>query len=398
MKKLPASVDRIFFLFSPLISLPLVLRGIFYQNKISLFLFCLCIGFMSFGFVSPEGFDKGYYLYLFQVYQNMPIEEFVYSFLQQKTDIIFYTILYFISWIGLPFEFFSLLVTFTTSYLILSVFYKQSILHNRRKTQAFLFFLIVVLAINLPSLLSGMRNYLSASLAFYGCNLLVNEKKEKKAAIFIFLSLITHFSSLIYILAALLYYFFNTRAVLLRFLFSISIFFTFLPKHYLSDALSLLQISELYSDKVDVYLGENSPSENSLIIGNFNNYFRILVNTLWFYITSMFIILNIKNSDKRFIFLICLMIFINLISSSLDLINRYALLANFAFLLALFYSKNIKYRKTFIYLMLAVNFLSFSTSFMVVRTPLVNSLSKIEFLTLPTIFFIDTTSEIGIKQ
>lgn len=91
------------------------------------------------------------------------------------------------------------------------------------------------------------------------------------------------------------------------------------------------------------------------------------------------------------------MTFMNIISPSISLLGRYALVANFVFLLALFYGRNIKYKKLFIYTMLLVNFISFSANFMVVRGPLASSLSKVEILTLPTILLIDATTEAGRK-
>lgn len=397
MKKIPVPIDKLFFFFSPLLSLPLVLRGIFYQNKESLVLFCLCIGFISFGFTPAAGYDKSHYINLYKLYQNMPVSDFINIFLQQTTDIVFYALLYFIAYFGLPFEFFSLLITFTTCYLILSVFQKQSVSNNHKKKQTFLYFSIVVLAISLPDLLSGMRNYLSVAFIFYGFHLLVNEKNLKKSAIFLFLGVITHFSSFIYVAVALMYYFFNKRAVVVKTSFVVSLVFIFLPKSFLLDILPMSSMSELYGMKTAGYLSEGSYIENNIMVGNINNLIRHFVNGLWFYIALAFSLLNIKNNNKLFIFFLCLMSFINLISSSPDLLVRYGLLSSIVFLLVLFFDKSLKYSRFFIYLMLIVNVLCFYTNFMVVKKPLVSSLYKVEYMTLPTIFLIDATTSAGAK-
>lgn len=140
MRRVPAAIDRIFFLLSPLLSVPLVLRGVFYQNKTSLILFCLCIGILSLSYMPIDSNDKAYYIRLYETYQSMTISEFFNSFLQLKTDIVFYTILFLTAWLGLPFEVFSLSVTFVTCYLIFSVFQKTSNKYDVKNKQAFLFF------------------------------------------------------------------------------------------------------------------------------------------------------------------------------------------------------------------------------------------------------------------
>ena len=397
MKKLPISIDQVFFFFSPSIALPLVIRGIYFKQNRSLILFCLCYGLISFGFISPEGYDKSHYIYLYHTYQNMSVNDFFNSFLQQKTDFVFYTILYCIAWLGLPFEFFSFFITFITCYLIFSVFFKHSIANNEQRKKAFLFFTIVVLAISLPRLLSGMRNYLSVAFIFYGFNLLVNEKNEKKSLIFFFLGVITHFSSMLYIPVALMYYFLKRSSFIPKVFFTISLGFIFIPKSYLLNFLSAFNIFEVYSTSASIYLSENSYMENRIATGNLNNFIRIFIDNLWFYIALFFSILNIKNTSNKFVFFLLLMSFINIISSSLELLVRYALLAHIAFLLVLFFAENIKYRRFFILLMFIVNFSSFYFDINILSKALISSLYKIEYLTFPTIFLIDATTASGIK-
>lgn len=395
-RKLPVTIDKLFFILSPFLALPLVLRGIFHENKTSLVLFCMCIGFLSFGYIPGQGNDKAYYLYLYNLYQNMPASEFFGEFLQSKTDVVFYTILYVTAKLNIPFEFFSLFITFITSYLLLIVFYEQSLASSNNKKQAFLFFSIAILAISLPALLSGMRNYLSVAFVFYGFHLLVTKEHVKKSVLFILLGVITHFSSLLYVVVALMYRYFNHRLV--KICFFMSLVFIFLPKSILLNASSLVDLPDVYGTRAEGYLSSDSAAEINLAVGNFNNYLRVFINGLWFYVALAFCLLNIKNKEKLFIFFVCLMSVINIISSSPDLLPRYGMLGSLALLITLFYVKKIRYRKFFIYLILIVNFLGFSVSIMGLREPLGTSVFKVEYLTLPTIFFIDATTEAGDKH
>lgn len=395
MKNKAISIDILLFIFSPLLSIPLIIKGIYLQKKISIILFCMMIGIISLGYIPVQSNDKAYYLGLFNLYQDMPPTDFFEYFLSQKTDIIFYTILYLTSWFGLPFEYFSFLITFITLYLIFSVLLEQSIINEPSKKQAFLFFIITLLALSLPDLISGMRNYLAIALAFYGFNLFVNKNKLIYGCIFIFLSVLTHFSSFLYIPILLIYYIFNRKVI--KYLFVISIGFIFLPKQYLLESLSVFQISDIYSTKANAYLTEDSFLENSINVGNFNNLLRIYFTNLWFYIALTFSILNLSKINNRFIFFLCLMTIFNIISPAVDLLIRYGYLGNLIFLFIIFFEKDLKYRNFFLNIVFFVNMLSFLFNFMAIREPLILSLSQIEYLTLPTTFLIDATTQAGIR-
>lgn len=395
MRKIPLKLDRILFFFSPLFSLPFIIRGVFHKNKISLILFCLCIGFISFGFIPVDGNDKTYYIYLFDNYKKLSTDEFFDFLLSNNTDIFFYYLLYFINWIGLPFEFFSLTVTFITCYLIFIVFYELSIKNKARKDIWFMFFLTTLFAISIPDLLSGMRNYLSVSFAFYGFYLLVSKKENRKSILFILMSIITHYSALLYILVFVIFIFTNNK--LMKYLFIVSLAFIFLPRRYLLDVTSSIGLPEVYRMKSAAYLSDYSYIDNNLATGNSNNLIRLIINGLWFYLAIIFSLINIKNNDRYFIFFLSMMIVINLISSASDLLVRYGLLANLIFLIVIFYGKNIKQKRLFVFLVLLINFLNFAISITSMSMTLITSLYKPEYLTLVNMFFIDATTTAGTK-
>src|SRR5690554_5654950 len=149
MKKLPYSIDRIFFMFSPLLSIPLVVRGGAHGDRVSLILLCCCVALVSYGFIPVEAYDKAYYVGLYDQFQGMSLSAFYLDFLSTKPDFLFYVILYFWSVSGFPFELFSFLVTFLTCYFIFSVFFGE-VRKSSFQGPPFLLSVLLVFALSLP--------------------------------------------------------------------------------------------------------------------------------------------------------------------------------------------------------------------------------------------------------
>lgn len=382
-------IDKFLFIFSPILSLPFIFYGIFHKSRVSFLLLSILIGLISFGFFPLETDDKKYYIYLFDTFQYMSFNEFLYSFLKEKPDLIFYCILFLVAQLNLSFGFFSFFVTSITSYLILNVFNKQSY-YIIDKKKAFCFFIMAFFFLSPTDLFSGMRNYLSIAFIFTSFYFFIIENKRVKSLVFLILSVLTHFSSALFVLVYLFYLFFNSKAV--KFLFFVSLVFIFAPKEYILDVISILNFPEIYSDRGASYLVDGSHMDVNLSEGNLNNLIYYFVRSLWFYCALIFSIVNIKNNEKSFIFLLCLMTVINLVSSSADMIVRYGLVGSISFLSVLFYTKNIKYKNIFISFMFLISFLFFILGLISYKEPFINSLFNVDFLVLPTIFFIDTTT------
>lgn len=390
-------LDRILFILSPVLSFPFVAYGIYKNNKTSMFLFCCIVSIMSYGFVAAYGNDKSYYISLYREFQIMEFSDFI-SFILDKPDFLFYIFLYIFSFFKIPFDFFSMFLTFITLCMIFMGVYR--FLKNYKYNNIFIPVFFIILAISLPDLFSGMRNYLSVAFIFYSFCLCVSNNSNSriinaKIYIFMVLGVLTHFSSIIYLFVFLFFKFFNLKIIKSLFLFSL--LFLFLPKDFLMNLFYILNFSENYSGKIEFYVAGDGFISNSIDIGNLNNKLRIWLSFLWFYICLFFCFLNIKNNSPYYILLLCMMTFCNIVYSSLDLLIRYGLLVNLFFILSVFTINNFRFKKIFIIIMFVVYFLSWVFNFMLLKDQFFLSYSNFNLLTIPTMFYIDTTQLAGEK-
>lgn len=397
MLKKNNGIDKILFLLSPILSFPFVIYGIYKNNKSSIVLFCLILSIMSYGFISGYGNDKSYYIYLYKEFELMSFHGFL-EYILDKADFIFYILIYIFSLLKIPFDFFSMFVTFLTLYIIFIGV--CNFLENYEYKNFFIPVSFVILSLSIPDLFSGMRNYLSIAFIFYSLSLLVSNNlniKNRYAKIYIFMimGVLTHFSSIVYLLVFLCFRFANIKIIKLFFFLSLGFFF--ISKEFLTNLFLLFNFSDVYSSKIDFYVSGDGFIANSIEVGNLNNKLRILFNLSWFYLCLFFCFLNIKNNNSSFILLLCMMIFCNFAYSSVDLLVRYGLLVNLFFLLNVFVIGNFKLKNILLIVMFVVYFLSWIFNFMLMRDQFFLSYSNLNILTIPTMLYIDTTLFAGDK-
>jgi hypothetical protein len=385
MDKSVKNISRVIvFLLSPFLSIPFIIKGIMEKNKSSVYLLIGVVGFISLMYIPEPSNDRKHYYWLYEYYQNITLGDFIFD-LQSKTDFLFYTLIYLAVKINLPLNILCFIVLFLTLNNYYSSFFLLSKKYNAGKLFA-LFIFLILFSFQIKGLFSGVRFYMAASFivrAFAEC---LNSKNFLKGLPYLILGVFTHFSCAIFVPFYLLYNFFYNKDKLVLYIFLFSFSFMLIPKEFLADKLvSGLGLSGIYEKKVSGYLGEEDYLEESKQIGNFNNYLRLIFNSLWLYVAYYYFILYRKRQSelKNMLFLILSSTNIFFTSSGTYYRLMFVPIVFFIFLLLRDYSQGVNNKKI-IYIVFILVSLNFFGNLYAWRNILSKSLVMLESLTGPT--------------
>lgn len=341
--------NTILFFISPFLSIPFVLRGLFDQKQNAIILFSLIIAYLSFLYIPSTANDKAYYFELHDKFSSFTFREFIIYLSTSKADFLFYLVIYLFAFLGFSFQLTSLTITFLTIYIILN--YSFLIMKNEIQTRSIwiLFILTLILSISQPHIFSGMRNYLAVAFVFAGYYFAVISNNKIKTIAFCCLAIFTHFGTAPLALVNVLLAWFNFQRII-KLVFLCSLIFIFIPRDFLFENLSGFFTNEIYSSKISSYLGEKTFLENSLEVGNFNNYLRIVLANFWYWIGLVYVLYNFKNNEsKSFIALLAYFAVCNVFYSAPDIFVRTSLFVEIILILSIFESAEFK-KKSFIYI------------------------------------------------
>lgn len=143
----------------------------------------------------PQNLDDLLRFYRYYMYfEDMSVAQFI-DFNKYLTDYLLPLYIFICAKVGLPVNILIGIITYFTVFIILKV----SFLVLGEKSNHIFSALFITSAISVSGLLSGVRNLHSIALVYLAIYLFVNNKKVKSFFIYFF-SLITHFSSLFYVI------------------------------------------------------------------------------------------------------------------------------------------------------------------------------------------------------
>ena len=380
-------VRLIIFLLSPLFSLPFILHGIYKRNKNSVFLFVLIISVISYLYIPLVTNDKAYYYELYETLNYSSLNDFYNHFLVQKTDFIFYLLIYLFKVLGIPLHFLFFCLTAITLSLWFSILLQVLDLYpEKKKGYFFMSFLLIFFSFSLSGLFSGVRFYLAISFAFYGfISGILLKKSMLKSMIFILLSSLTHFSCIVFIPLFVVVYYKPYKNNLYLYMFLGSLVFVLIPRQYLLDKISLISLDEVYKSKVDSYLGDTDYIENSIKVGNFNNYLKYFFKTIWVYLGYAYLFFIKRQSVLRNCFLLVLTL-CNIFFSAPTVYNRYLILALGLFIIMVIYDNLTGvFNKKYIYILLLILGLNFVGNIYIMKENFTRSLKDVHSFSLLTI-------------
>ena len=391
----------IIYLLSPFLSLPLILHGIYEKNKLSVFFLIGILSLVSYLYIPSISNDKAYYYLLFNDFKRLQFDYFLFNFLAFKTDYIFYFLIYLFAQLKLPLHLLFLLITFVTLTNFYLPFLKLVNKLGQPSNKIYLLFVLLLLTSFSPAgLFSGVRYIFAISFTFLAFSYLVfDDKISIKGILFLVIASLIHFSTLVFIPLYIILFIFKNKHNLFLTLFFLSFIFIFLPRGVLMDNILGFGLSEVLESKTQGYLGENDFTEQSLEQGNFNNYLKIVFQTIWVFIAYFYLIFKRKNkSILKNAFLLILTI-CNVFYSAPTIYSRYLYLALAFFIFWLIYDylkgvRNIK----IIYVLFLVLSLNFFGNIYGMREYFKSSLFDLQNITLPTLLIKEDIKYNDIKQ
>lgn len=375
----------IMFFLSPFLSIPFILHGIYKRSKNSVFLFVFLISIVSFLYFPSLSNDKAYYYMLYDAFSGMSWEKFTTFLFSEKTDFIFYLLIYLFSYLTLPLKYFFLLVTAATVSLWMSFFLKISGKLYQSK-HFFLYFLLFVFSFSPAGLFSGVRFYLAISMVLYGFSFTILDRGKKyKGVLYVIAGALTHFSCTIYVPVIIFFTFTSLDTKFYHILLLCSFAFCFVPREFFLSQVHYFSLAEAYQYKVTSYLGEKDYIENSLLVGNFHNFLKFFFKTFWVYFAYLYVIRYKKQHSKvKNAFLVALST-ANIFYSAPTVYNRYLILALGFFIVLLirdrFYNGNTLVYVKVLFIILALNFFG---NIYGMRYNFVKSISSLYSVSFPT--------------
>ena len=385
------------FILSPFFSIPFLVKGIVNKSKVHVYLLMGVIAFVSLMYLPEPSNDRSHYYSLYNLYKIISFKEFL-IFLKTKTDFIFYSLIFIAAQLKIPLNFLFAIILFLTLNNYYKSFFTLSKKYDPGKLFA-LFIFFILFSFQIKGLLSGVRFYLAASFMVRALILSSKSTKLYVGLPYLLIAVFTHFSTAIFAPVYLLYFYFKRNDKLILYSFLVSFAFIFVPRDLLADKLmSIFDFSGIYEQKITGYLGEEDYLEDSKQVGNFNNYLRLIFNSLWLYIAYYYFIFYRKKKSLLKNLLLSILAITNVFFSSPGTYYRlmFVPIIFFIFLLLRDYSQGVSNKKI-IYLVFLLVSLNFWGNFYAIRSTLGSSLIKLEALTGPTMIMKEDINYYDIK-
>ncbi len=386
IRRINRAAKYLLFIVSPFLSLPILIQDIKKGNKYALTLFAIFLSILSLLYIPRFTNDKAFYYQLYENLNSTSINEFLNYLATGLTDFIFYILIYTFSLVKIPLQYLFLIITFFTVKIWFDIYYKSVIIYKPKSKEFLLFFLFILFSFSLAGLFSGIRFYLSITLSFSGFFKGIVEEKKKTGFFMVLLAALTHFSGFVYLPAYLFILLFKGSSRIYKIIFLLSFIFLIMPRDFLLDHITALNLIDKYQNKAQGYLGETDYIENSIDVGNFNNFLRYFFKSLWVYFAYLYLYLTRKKDSKiKNIFYLTFAI-ANVFYSAPTVYNRYLILAQGFFILVMIedYFKGIRLQKI-IYMIFFIFSLNFFGNVYAMRQIFKESFVKIENITLPSI-------------
>lgn len=373
----------IIFLLSPFLSIPFLLLQFKRKDRWASVMFSFLVGIIAYLYIPAVSNDKAKYYIRYEFYKNLSLSDF-YNFLVslKKPDFIFDFILFAARKYNIRLEFVFFALTFLCVYLLFNII--NSII-EQTQSKSYNYLLVSVLtffSFSLPSLYSGLRFTLGASILVFGIYQLLFLKNKVIGIILIIIATQTHFSLLYFIPALAIFSFDKFEKVDYRLFFLLSLLFLLIPTSVTSSIFSFMSLSESLDAKTSVYVdGKDAVSQN--FDSNQSSKILYILRTAWYYMMLIILIfyhkkLIFNDWSKKFIYLLYIFIFfVNFTYSFTTVFSRFSIVIKLLFLLYIVYlylNINTVFTKKVFYLILFFYALTFLIDVYILRINFMKSL------------------------
>jgi hypothetical protein len=377
-------INLLVFIVSPFLAIPGIIYGVVKKSKISLILFILLFGLISFMYIPNLSDDRSRYFEIYYDFRHNTFGEMFAFFILSSQDFILQSLFYFASQFHIPAQVIFASVTMFSLGAVFFIYYRILASYDIVSTRnGLLSLLLLICSISYLDLLSGTRFMFAASFVLLAFYFGIVEKKNWVILLLIIASFI-HFSTLIFLPLYIVLKIFSDQYRSYKIIFIISLFFIILPKSVVMSIFELLGLGGALQQKGESYLGGEDFIESG-INGSFGAIFIYFISLIWIFLGYGYLLITLNRNSiiRNTVLLIASLI--NVFYSTPTIFLRYAIILKLFFVFMLI-SELYEYQKSrVVYLFCVIFSLILCTQIVVARNNIEKSFINPESLLLITI-------------
>ncbi|TDE29160.1 EpsG family protein [Flavobacterium ranwuense] len=377
-------INLLVFVVSPFFAIPGIIYGVINKSKISLILFILLFGLISFMYIPNFSDDRSRYFEIYDDFSRNTFSEMFFFFILSSQDFILQSLFYWASRFSIPAQFVFAFVTMFSISGIFFIYHRILDGYNLVITRyGLLSLLLMICSISYLDLLSGTRFMFAASFVLLAFYFGIVERKNWVVLLLIIASFI-HFSTLIFLPLYLVLKIFSDQYRSYKIIFLISLFFIVLPKTAMMSIFELLGVGGALQQKGESYLGGEDFIESG-INGSFGAVFIYYISLIWIFLGYGYLLFTLKRNNVIRNIVLLIASLINIFYSTPTIFLRYAIILKIFFVFMLI-SELYQYQKSrVVYFFCIIFSVILGTQIIIARNNIDKSFINPESLLLITI-------------
>ncbi|MDO4783441.1 MAG: EpsG family protein [Capnocytophaga felis] len=380
MKKIGLNIiNTSLFLVSPFLAIPSIILGVIKKDKYSIGLFVALVSLLSYLYIPNDSNDKTRYIEIYEDFKNWDYGPFIDFYYSHSQDFILQVIVKYASEIGVKIQVVYFLVTAIIMGTILRIWKNLS----QYLKDDFISILLIITSISYLDTFSGTRFMFAASLTIYAYYLDFFENKKIQPYLWLLIAINIHFSVLVFALAFIVLKFLTNYPRLLKLFFIGSFIFLLLPKSFLFNIFSMLDLGGGLAVKSDSYIASDRDfAENYFKQAGSSGVIIYLAQVMWIFGMYVYMLLRLKSKQKYHLALFFVIGVMNVFYPVTTVFLRYSLLVKILFAIILILDiKNEKIKKAPV-LFLGLFSLNIITQLIIMRYNIAASYHKDTFMFL----------------
>ncbi|MCL8535272.1 EpsG family protein [Chryseobacterium gallinarum] len=375
-------------LISPFLALPTLLYGVIKKNGLSITLFVIFLGFLSYLFIPNYTDDKTRYIEIYWNFKNWDLISFIGLFYNVVSrDFILQTFLKIASELDIKPQVVFFIVTVTVIGIVFKIWKEITIKLGFNNTESTISMLLIFTSVSLLDLFSGTRFMFASGVALYGYFQGFIMNKKWQPYIWLLIAINIHFSLIVFVGGYIIVKLLINKTMLIKAIFLTSFIFLFLPKDILVEILNILGLGGALASKGDAYISSNKDfSENYFKESGTAGVIIYFFQVLWIFMMYIYMVVHIKSNKIHHLLLFLLIAILNIFYSTTTVYLRYSLFIKLILgMVLLIDMKNYNSKKVTIYFIASFVFILI-TQIIIARYNIEASYTKNSFFLLDILF------------
>lgn len=314
-------------LISPFLALPTLLYGVTKKNKLSIALFVIFLGFLSYLFIPNYSDDKTRYIEIYWNFKSWDLISFISFFYNVVSrDFILQTLFKIASDLDIKPQIVFFFITVTVMGIVFKIWKEISLNLGFNNTESTISMFLIFTSVSLLDLFSGTRFMFASGIALYGYfqGFILNKKWQPY--VWLLIAMHIHFSLVVFVGGYVITKLLIKKTRLIKIIFLISFVFLFLPKDILVEVLNALGLGGALASKGDAYVSSNKDFSETYFkesgaAGSIIYFFQVL----WIFMMYIYMFIHIKSNKVHHLLLFLLIAILNLFYPTTTIYLRYSL-------------------------------------------------------------------------